>query len=144
MLTTRLMTTFLLIKAWLDPKLRDERGSVSTEQAVITAAVVLLAIAIGDHPRVTAHTRSAELIIDQAITDPAALERRTSELLGGVVTDLVIRRVDLINDSTTVQVRYRLLTTNDTTAGNQLDKPNTYQGPFEPAMRATGNREPLR
>ena len=63
---------------------------------------------------------------------------------GGVVTDLVIRRVDLINDSTTVQVRYRLLTTNDTTAGNQLDKPNTYQGPFEPAMRATGNREPLR
>ena len=57
---------------------------------------------------------------------------------------LVIRRVDLINDSTTVQVRYRLLTTNDTTAGNQLDKPNTYQGPFEPAMRATGNREPLR
>ncbi|MPM55799.1 hypothetical protein SDC9_102596 [bioreactor metagenome] len=107
-------------------------------------ALVLLAIAIGDHPRVTAHTRSAELIIDQAITDPAALERRTSELLGGVVTDLVIRRVDLINDSTTVQVRYRLLTTNDTTAGNQLDKPNTYQGPFEPAMRATGNREPLR
>ena len=107
-------------------------------------ALVLLAIAIGDHPRVTAHTRSAELIIDQAITHPAALERRTSELLGGVVTDLVIRRVDLINDSTTVQVRYRLLTTNDTTAGNQLDKPNTYQGPFEPAMRATGNREPLR
>ena len=47
MLTTRLITTFLLINAWLDPKLRDERGSVSTEQAVITAAVVLLAIAIG-------------------------------------------------------------------------------------------------
>lgn len=46
-MNTRLMTTVLLIKAWLDPKLRDERGSVSTEQAVITAAVVLLAIAIG-------------------------------------------------------------------------------------------------
>lgn len=46
-MNTHLMTTVLLIKAWLDPKLHDERGSVSTEQAVITAAVVLLAIAIG-------------------------------------------------------------------------------------------------
>ena len=47
MLNSHLMSTLLLLKAWLDPKLRDERGSVSTEQAVITAAVVLLAIAIG-------------------------------------------------------------------------------------------------
>ena len=46
-MNTHLMTAFLMIKAWLDPKVRDERGSVSTEQAVITAAVVLLAIAIG-------------------------------------------------------------------------------------------------
>ena len=48
-MNNKLMTALLLLQAWLaDPaKTRDERGSVSTEQAVITAAVVLLAVAIG-------------------------------------------------------------------------------------------------
>ena len=46
MMNARLMTTLLLVKAWLDPKLRDERGSVSTEQAVVTSAIVLLAVIV--------------------------------------------------------------------------------------------------
>ena len=43
-----LIRTLVMFQAWLtDPtKARDERGSVSTEQAVITAGVVLLAIGI--------------------------------------------------------------------------------------------------
>lgn len=72
--------------------------------------LVLLAIAAGDHPRITARSKSAELIIDEAITDPEALKVRASQLLGATVTDLIIRRIDLINDSTAVQVRF---TTND-------------------------------
>ena len=48
MMNTRLMTTLLLLRAWLtDPsRLRDERGSVSTEQAVVTSAIVLLAVIV--------------------------------------------------------------------------------------------------
>ncbi len=46
-MNTALTRAVVLLQTWLDPKLRNERGSVSTEQAVITAAVVLLAIAIG-------------------------------------------------------------------------------------------------
>ncbi|WP_028707533.1 hypothetical protein [Propionicicella superfundia] len=46
MMNARLMTALLLVKAWLDPKLRDERGSVSTEQAVVTSAIVLLAVIV--------------------------------------------------------------------------------------------------
>lgn len=46
-MNTALIRAVVLLQMWLDPKLRNERGSVSTEQAVITAAVVLLAIAIG-------------------------------------------------------------------------------------------------
>lgn len=45
-MNARLMTALLLVKAWLDPKLRDERGSVSTEQAVVTSAIVLLAVIV--------------------------------------------------------------------------------------------------
>ncbi|MGC3975185.1 MAG: DUF4956 domain-containing protein [Nitrospira sp.] len=50
--------------------------------------LVLVAIAVGDHPRITARSKSAELIIDEAITDPAALQLRASELLGATVTDI--------------------------------------------------------
>jgi len=48
-MNTPLTRALVLLQTWLtDPaKGRNERGSVSTEQAVITAAVVLLAIAIG-------------------------------------------------------------------------------------------------
>ena len=48
MMNTPLMPALLMLQAWLTDqfKARDERGSVSTEQAVITAGVVLLAIAI--------------------------------------------------------------------------------------------------
>ena len=44
MMTTRLMATLVLLQTWLTPPTRrDERGSVSVEQAVITGAVVLIA-----------------------------------------------------------------------------------------------------
>ena len=39
-----LLTAFVLLQTWLTPPTRrDERGSVSVEQAVITGAVVLIA-----------------------------------------------------------------------------------------------------
>ena len=44
MMTTRLMATLVVLQTWLTPPTRrDERGSVSVEQAVITGAVVLIA-----------------------------------------------------------------------------------------------------
>ena len=45
MMTTRLIATLVLLHTWLtDPtRERDERGSVSTEQALWAGAVVLLA-----------------------------------------------------------------------------------------------------
>lgn len=48
-MNTPLIHALVMLQTWLhDPaKGRNERGSVSTEQAVITAAVVLLAIGIG-------------------------------------------------------------------------------------------------
>ncbi len=103
--------------------------------------LVLLAIAVGDHPRITARSKSAELIIDEAITDPETLKMRASELLGATVTDLVIRRIDLINDSTAVQVRF---TTNDRSPRRSQGeyagiKPDSFDSPVH---ALSGDRTP--
>lgn len=47
-MTTYLIRSLVMFQAWLTlpTRARGERGSVSTEQAVITAGVVLLAIGI--------------------------------------------------------------------------------------------------
>lgn len=47
MMNTQLLSTYLWIKAWLTPPTREERGSVSVEQAVITGAIALLATIVG-------------------------------------------------------------------------------------------------
>lgn len=115
-------------------------------------ALVLVAIAVGDHPRITARSKSAELIIDEAITDPEALQLRASELLGATVTDISIRRIDLINDSTMVQVHFRPNAQKATSAARSSARPaqpaieqqGTYRGPFEPAMRTLAGSESRR
>ncbi len=118
-------------------------------------ALVLVAIAVGDHPRVTARSKSTELIIDEAITDPDALQLRASQILGATVTNISVRRIDLINDSTIVQVHFRTAAQDSNQRGiarrligqsGQSDQLNaeqrgTYQGPFEPAMRTVSSSE---
>ena len=48
MMNTHLIRALVLLQAWLhDPtKARNERGSVSVEQAIVTGAVALLAVAV--------------------------------------------------------------------------------------------------
>lgn len=131
-------------------------------------ALVLTAIAIGDHPRVTAGSQSTEMIIDKAITDPDDLKARVEQVVNGTVTDVSIRRIDMINDSTMVQARFRPANHHGKAASRQqyqqragqaadqqqsigghtpietaIDhhdpyQQGTYQGPFEPALRSTG------
>lgn len=69
--------------------------------------LVLIAVAVGDHPRVADVTNTVELVLDSAITAPAMLVDRASVLVAGEITDLVVRKVDLVNDTTTLQVSYR-------------------------------------
>lgn len=105
-------------------------------------ALVLLAIAVGDHPRITARSKSAKLIIDEAITDPEALKLRASELLGATVTDLVIDRIDLINDSTAIRVRFN---THDRQSRPFAAEPRRdRQGTSEPSMRTLSQNQPSR
>lgn len=107
-------------------------GSVPTAWGVGLMALVLAAVAVGDHPRVTDHTRTVELIIDQAITAPDTLMTRASGLVGGKIVDLAVRRVDLVDDTTTVQVRYR---------PQDAPTPTPDHVPSEPAMRRANHEK---
>ncbi len=52
MMNTHLMPALVMLQTWLThPTRRDERGSVSVEQAIITGAVVMLAalVVAADH-----------------------------------------------------------------------------------------------
>lgn len=72
-------------------------------------AAMLGAIYLGDHPALFAQYRVQTVTLDAAYTDEAALIRRLEAMLGARVHRVAVRRVDLVNDTTVVEVRYALL-----------------------------------
>lgn len=71
-------------------------------------ALILVVIFVGDNPRVLTAYRQQTVILDQAITDPALLKARLEEVLGGTVHTVVVQLLDLVNDKTTVDVRFEI------------------------------------
>lgn len=75
-----------------------------------TLMVVLLAVLfIGDHPQLFAQSRSQIVTLDSAFTDEQAIVNRIEQLFGAEVRRLRVQKVDLVNDSTVVDVRFKLL-----------------------------------
>ena len=78
-----------------------------------------------DHPRVLSQYRQQLVTLDAAYTNEAELIRRLERLLCAHVQRIVVNRVDLVRDTTTVDVRYRLL---------DPDTPHAHMSAFEPQM----------
>lgn len=76
--------------------------------SIALIALVLIALFIGDHPRLLARYRVQHLTLDRAWIDERQLTTHLAELLGGDVQRIAIKRVDLVLDTTQVEVRYRL------------------------------------
>ena len=77
---------------------------------VIAAALMgllVVALAIIDHPRVMRGYARQVIVLDRALTDPVALRARLESHLGASVLGVTVQRVDLVNDTTVVEVRYR-------------------------------------
>ena len=72
-------------------------------------AVLLAIIAIGDHPRLFSRARQQQLLLDRAYTDEDQARRVLATMLGATVHRVTIRKTDLVNDSTLVDVRYTIL-----------------------------------
>jgi hypothetical protein len=70
-----------------------------------------------DHPRVYSRHRNQVITLDRAITEERELIAHLEQLLGAEVRHLSVRRVDLVNDLTVVDVRYRLRSPDTPKAG---------------------------
>ena len=75
--------------------------------AMALMALVLVAVYVGDHPMVSRRTVRQDLLVDRAIVDRATLRAHVELLLGHEVTDVTVRRTDLVNDTTLVTVTSR-------------------------------------
>jgi Domain of unknown function (DUF4956) len=73
---------------------------------VALMALVLAAVAIGDSPRLTRRPVAQQVVLDRVYTDQTALLARLEGLLGATVLSVRVVRADLVNDTTTVDVRH--------------------------------------
>jgi len=71
-------------------------------------ATVVLALFVGDHPRLFSGYRSQVVNLGVAFTDESKLIAHLEGLLGATVHRVKVRKVDLVNETTNVEVRYRL------------------------------------
>ena len=76
--------------------------------SIALPAAMLLVMFVGDHPRLFAGYRHQVLTLDHAISDETELVARMEAVLGGVVRRFEVRKLDLVNDTTIVEVRYRV------------------------------------
>jgi hypothetical protein len=92
-LTLGLLGGLVLEPDWLGPALM---------------AAILVALFVGDHPRLFGRYRVQTLTLDSSYTDERQLIERLEELLGARVHRVKVRRIDLVEATTTVEARYEL------------------------------------
>ena len=83
-------------------------GAGSVPVAVALMALVVLVMAVGDCPRLLRRLRSQTVVVDRAITSEPELVAHLEGLLGARVHAVDVQRLDLVNDTTWVEVRYSL------------------------------------
>ena len=81
-------------------------GNLPLVLAIGLMGLIIVGLAVVDHPRLARRTQSVDLILDRAITDPEELANYVQATLGGTIRGVEVRKVDLVNDITAVQVRY--------------------------------------
>ena len=69
-------------------------------------ALILVVMYLGDHPRLLRSYHRQVLVLDSAVTDQVALVAQLERILGARVHSAAVERVDLVNETTTVEVRY--------------------------------------
>lgn len=81
-------------------------------------AVAVGALLIGDHPQLFGNYRVQVVTLDTAIADEQELVPHLENLLRARVHNIDVRKLDLVRDTTTVEVRYQLL------SGPERSKPS--------------------
>ena len=74
----------------------------------ILMALLLASLWVGDHPALMRHNRNQVVTLDRAISDENELITELEDLLGAHVRSVDLKSLDLVNDTTIVEVHYRL------------------------------------
>ncbi len=75
--------------------------------AGMLVALILAVLWGADHPALFARSRHQIVDVDRAIADEDALRIELEQRLECTVTSLTVQHLDLVNDTTTVDVRFR-------------------------------------
>jgi hypothetical protein len=79
-----------------------------TELTILLMAVIVGALWFGDSPRLLGRYHTRLMTLDRAFVDEAQLTAYLEELLGAQVRQAAVLQIDLVNDTTRVEVRYEL------------------------------------
>ncbi len=85
-------------------------GGLSTEPAWLTLtlmAVIVGAMWVGDHPHLLGSYHREVILLDRAIPLESDLREHLEQRLGAEVKHLTVQKLDLVNDTTLVDVRFR-------------------------------------
>lgn len=88
-------------------------GGIQTASLPLVAmlmGLIVVALAVVDSPRLLPRHRHQVIMLDRALADEAALRSHLENLLGAQVRSMEVQRLDLVNDTTVVDVRYKVLT----------------------------------
>jgi Domain of unknown function (DUF4956) len=76
----------------------------------VVALALLVIVFVVDHPGINKNYRHQQLLLDRAFPDETALIDHLSTLLNANIHRATVRRLDMVRDTTLVDVRYRLTT----------------------------------
>lgn len=80
-------------------------------QPLPAIGLITLIVAVmwaADHPALMSRSRHQIVRLDRAVADETELRAELEEHLGGTVTAFAVQQLDLVNDTTLVDVRYRI------------------------------------
>ena len=111
-------------------------SSASVLLPSVLIAVIVAVMWIADHPALLGRSRHQIVRLDRAITNENELRTELESRLGGTVTSLAVQHLDLVNDSTLVDVRFRI---DAPSASNRPPQSNVNDGRAAPAEIAQLN-----
>jgi len=71
-------------------------------------ALILGVLWAADHPRILSRSRHQIVRLDRAESDEATLRAVIGQRVGGEITSLTVQELDFVNDTTLVDVRFRI------------------------------------
>ena len=100
----------------------------------ILMALILASLWVGDHPALMRRNRNQVVTLDRAISDENELITELEDLLGAHVRSVDLKSLDLVNDTTIVEVHYRLRPRSRAARpaqppATQVQQEETQQGP---------------